>query len=66
MKLLFRKEQDEILKRIAACQIICNSYINELDAYAKINENLANIATTVDGCSGAEKVLNMVDSLYRR
>ena len=46
MKILSRKEQDEILKRIATCQIICNNYIgvktrDEIDAGTKMTENLA-------------------------
>ena len=49
MKILSRKEQDEILKRISACQIICNNYIgiktrDEIEAGAKMTENLADIA----------------------
>lgn len=52
MKILTRKEQDEILNRIAACQIICNNYIeiktrDEIEAGTKMTENLADIAVTV-------------------
>lgn len=65
MKILSRKEQDEILKRIAACQIICNNYIgiktrDEIEAGAKMTENLADIAVTVGGPAGADKVMNTV------
>lgn len=65
MKILSRKEQDEILKRIAACQIICNNYIgvktrDEIEAGTKMTENLADIAVTVGGSAGADKVMNMV------
>lgn len=65
MKILSRKEQDEILKRIAACQIICNNYIgvktrDEIDAGTKMTENLADIAVTVGGDSGVDKVMNTV------
>ena len=60
MKLLFRKEQDEILKRIAACQLICNTYVKDIEAYTKMTENLANIAVIVGACSGANKVMNTV------
>lgn len=40
MKILSRNKQDEILKRVAACQIICNNYIgiktrDEIEAGAK-------------------------------
>lgn len=65
MKILSRKQQDDILKRIAACQIICNNYIgiktkDEIEAGAKITENLADIAVTVGGESGVDKVMNTV------
>ena len=65
MKILSRKERDEILKRIAACQIICNNYIgiktrDEIEAGTKMTENLADIAVTVGGSSGADKVVNTV------
>lgn len=65
MKILSRKEQDEILKRIAACQIICNNYIgvksrDEIDAGTKMTENLADIAVTVGGTAGVDKVMNTV------
>lgn len=65
MKILSRKEQDEILKRIAACQIICNNYIgiktrDEIEAGAKMTENLADIAVTVGGPAGADKIMNTV------
>lgn len=65
MKVLSRKEQDEILKRVAACQIICNNYIriktrDEIEAGSKIAENLADIAVTVGGSAGADKVMNTI------
>lgn len=65
MKILTRKEQDEILNRISACQIICNNYIgiktkDEIEAGAKMTENLADIAVTVGGSVGADKVMNTV------
>ena len=65
MKILTRKEQDEILKRIAACQIRCNNYIgiktqDEIEARTKMTENLAGIAVAVRGVSGADKVMNTV------
>ena len=65
MKILSRKEQDEILKLIAACQIICNNYIgintrDEIEAGAKMTENLADISVTVGGSAGADNVMNTV------
>ena len=65
MKILSRKEQDEILKRIAACQIICNNYIgvktrDEIEAGTKMTENLADIAVSIGSSSGSDKVMNTV------
>lgn len=60
MKILSRKEQEEILKRISACQIICNNYIVDTEAFDKMTENLADISVTIGGCSGALKVQNTV------
>lgn len=58
MKLLPKRECDEILKRIAACQIIANEYISDIEAFDKITENLADITLSVGGCKGADKVQN--------
>lgn len=67
MKILTRKQQDDILKWIATCQIICNNYIgiktkDEIEAGAKMTENLADIAVTIGGVSGADKVLKTMHS----
>ena len=58
MKILLREQQDELLKRVTACQIICNNYVKDIEAFSKITENLADIAVTVGGCLGASKVMN--------
>ena len=63
--MLSRKEQDEILKRIAECQIICYNYIgaktsDEIKAGIKMTENLADIAVSIGGSAGADKVMNTV------
>lgn len=60
MKILSRKQQDEILKRVAACQIICANHINDIEAFSKMTENLCDIAITIDLRSGTDKVMNMV------
>ena len=60
MKILSRKQQDEILKRVAACQIICNNYINAIEGFDKMTENLVDIAVSIDGEYGADKVMNTV------
>lgn len=58
MKLLTKNKQDELLKHVATCQIICNKYINDIEAMEKMTENLASLAIKIGGCSGATKVLN--------
>lgn len=60
MKILSRKKQDEILKCVAACQLICNTYVKDIEAYTKMTENLAEIAGIVGACSGINKVMNTV------
>lgn len=60
MKILSRKQQDDILKRVAACQIICINRIENIEAFDKMTENLANISITIGGESGINKVLNTV------
>lgn len=60
MKILSRKQQNEILKRVAACQIICIKYINDIEAFDKMTENLSDIAVAVDFRDGADKVINTV------
>lgn len=58
MKLLSKRECDEILKRISACHIIANEYISDIEAFKKITDNLAEITLSVGGCKGANKVQN--------
>ena len=60
MKILSRKQQDDILKRVAACQIICINCIENIEAFDKMTENLANISIAIGGESGINKVLNTV------
>lgn len=60
MKILSRKQQDDILKRVAACQIICNNYIDDIEDFDKMTENLANIVANVDLRSGVDKVVNTI------
>ncbi len=60
MKILSKKEQNEILKRIAACQVITNKYVEDIEAFDKMTENLADITISIGGCEGADKVQNTV------
>lgn len=61
MKLLNSKQQNEILKRIAECQNICNDYIDDVDVVTRMTENLADIAIEVAGNKGATRVIYEVD-----
>lgn len=65
MKILTSKQQDEILKRITACQIICNNYIEDMEAFDKMTENLADVAITVGGCGKISKVQSTVEKYGR-
>ena len=49
MKILNNKQVDEILKRITACQIITNNYIEDIEALDQMTENLADISIMVGG-----------------
>lgn len=60
MKLLTKHKQDELLKHVTVCQIICNNYIDDIEAMEKMTENLASLAIEIGGCSGASKVQNIV------
>ena len=59
MKSLTRKKQDEILKRLAANEIIA---INSMDykSYESYIDNSANIVYDIGGVKGMDKVRNTV------
>lgn len=66
MKILTRKKQDEILKRLCANEIILDSYFPELGeesfcAAIKASENALEIANIVGGIKGVIKVKNTVE-----
>ena len=56
-RVLTKKKQDEILKRVTACQIIADNHIEDFEALEKITENLADITIDVGGPKGVDKVL---------
>ena len=60
MKILTNKKKDELLKRIAACQIIANNYIADIEALEQITENLADMAIDIGGVYGADRVVKTV------
>ena len=64
MKILTKKKQDEILKRIAANEIISGDAFAEkmtADSFTEIIENNAEIAFAVGGITGMVKTMNTVE-----
>lgn len=57
MKILTRKKQDEIIKRICANEIIFLSQNKDIECIDKYMENSTEIAELVGGCDGALKYL---------
>lgn len=67
MKILTKKQCDEILKRITANEIIqieCFGF-SDLDAQTAATENRAEIAFVVDGVKGMDKVKNTVHRYFK-
>lgn len=64
MKILSRNEQEEILKRISASQIICNAHLHDTEAFVQITKNLSDIIIMVGGLRGVEKVNNKVKKYF--
>ena len=60
MKVLTDKQVDEVLKRIAVCQIMTNTNVKNASAMFGMTENLASIAAIIGGADGAMKVINSV------
>ena len=60
MKILTRKQQDEILKLLAANRVIMHHSTIELDHYTTLLENSSEIANLVGGVQGMVKVQNTV------
>lgn len=61
MKILNNKQIDEVLKRIAVCQIMTNTNVKNASAMFGMTENLASIAAIIGGADGAMKVINTVN-----
>ena len=60
MKILTRKQQDEILKMLTANHIIADNYMS-IEGYGHTLENIFDIAYLVDGAKGMLKVRNTVE-----
>lgn len=59
MKILTRKKQDEILKRLSANEIIAISCLKH-ESFEKFIDNSANIVYNIGGIKGLNKVSNTI------
>ena len=65
MKILTKKQVNEILKRITANEIICIEYMKDIDAQTHLIENNAEIAYLVGGINGMNKIQNTLKERYQ-
>lgn len=68
MKILTKKQCEEILKRICANEIIqmeC-SIFSDIEAETKMIENRAEIASIVGGAKGMDKVCNTINKRHKK
>ena len=65
MKIITKKKADEILKRIAANEIIGIEYINDIEAHTKLSENNADIAFEIGGIERMTKIQNTLKRRYQ-
>lgn len=63
MRILTRKEQDELLKLVSACQIVLiHEHGMDMENFDSITSNLANISYIVDKKNGLSKIKNTVNN----
>lgn len=61
MRVINKTTQNDILKRIAECQIIAQEYFkDDFDTYKQISEHLASIAHDIGGNKGSNEVGNVL------
>ena len=65
MKILTKKQIDEILKRITANEIIGIEHVEDLDVNTQLTENNAEIAYLVGGINGINKIQNTLKRRYQ-
>ena len=65
MKIITKKKVNEILKRIAANEIIGIEYINNIETHTKLSENNADIAFEIGGIKGMTKIQNTLKRRYQ-
>lgn len=66
MRILTKKQMDDILKRITANEIIGMECIGDVDCYTQFVENNADIAFTIGGEKGANKIRNTVSKYIEK
>ena len=64
MKILSKKDVDEILKRITANEIICAEYLNNADALVQMVDNNMEIAYLVGNLKGMLKIQNTLKKRF--
>lgn len=72
MKILTRKKQDDVLKRLVAIEVIFRHFWTQLDmkednveCMQKYVENLTEISYEVGGIKGMAKVYNTIERLFK-
>lgn len=65
MKILTKKQVNEILKRITANEIIAIECLEDIDAHTHFVENNSDIAYLVGGIKGMEKVRDALSNRYQ-
>ena len=65
MKIITKKEVEEILKRSTANEFIGIEYIKDIEAHTKFSENNADIAFEIGGIKGMTKIQNTLRRRYQ-
>ena len=60
MKILTKKQQEELLQRISVCQIVATDHVTDIVAYDRIMENLIYLSVMIGGCDRADETLQSV------
>lgn len=65
MKILTRKQVDEILKRVVANEIMAMEYIHNKDVISQTVDNNLEIIKLVGGIKGLGKVINTLENYIK-
>ena len=66
MKILTKNQQDELLLRIVANEIIATTSIDEMEELKQHIENAFEMATIIGGIDGAKKVQRSIEKYMAR